>query len=47
VFNTGKPSRYKVFFRWNFNFVKIKVSVAILGPKKRLMKSTTFWAAVG
>jgi hypothetical protein len=42
VFNTGKLSRYKVFFRWNFNFVKIKASVAFLGPKKGLGKVQLF-----
>jgi hypothetical protein len=40
VFNTGKPSRYEVFFRWNFNFVKSKASVAILGPKNAYEKYT-------
>ncbi len=42
VFNTGKPSRYKDFFRQNFHFVKRKASVAFLGPKIDLRKVTLF-----
>ncbi len=38
VFNKGKPSRYKVFVRWNFHFVKSKASVAISEPKISLWK---------
>ncbi len=42
VFNTGKPSIYKVFFWWIFYFVKSKASVAILGLKKCLWKVQHF-----
>jgi hypothetical protein len=38
----GAHCRYKVFFGWSFNFVKIKASVAILGPKKGLLKVQLF-----
>jgi hypothetical protein len=42
-FYKGRSSRYTIFFRWNFNFVKNKASVAFLVVQNMLLKMTNFW----